>query len=397
MSEKLHVDASAFTNERKHLYCDKNFTGDSNVTVPLSSQHVNPSSVKLFISGKEEIVPQYFSNKGTPVFSPEASLILYCKERLATEKRVIGAPEENFFITANYQTMSYDFSLEEIDSITGVIAALSDLKSFNELCGKRKAYASKFNKPLHCFVVFGRLMLDEQGGVRRMTRLKNVSYDIVISPDELPIVCSREQFEDFVTFFETDNSSNIPQAGETCPCCGKQFVIDDLRTSLVSHHGKPVHEECLKTYEYYREVKNLIFDIVDTVFAPAVSFEILPNPAVFNKSVAHLPWFMVHTRSGDFKIGSKYDKICIEWQENFKPFDIAILNKFTTATKWYSNSATFKEINPGVAPVNAKRVVCASTKEEAIAILQTVNSVSNFSYATLMNCGMRDASCVQST
>ena len=383
MSEKLHVDAMAFTKQRKHLYCNKNFDGNSTVSVPLCRQHVIPGSVKLSISGKEEIVPQYFSTAGTPVFSPEASLILYCKERLATEKRVIGNFKEDFFISADYATESFDFSLEEIDSLNGVISALSDLKSFNNLCGKRKAYASQFNTPLHCFVIFGRIMLDEQGYVRRMTRLKNHVYDVVVAPDELPIVCSREQFEKTVTFFESDSTTNIPNDGDVCPCCGKKFNIDDLKHHIASRHGKPIHEECLKNYEYYCEVKKLIFDIVDKVFEPTTSFEVLPNPSVFNKSVAHLPWFMVHTRIGDFKIGSKYDKVYIEWQENFKPFDIAILNKFTTATKWYTGSTTFKEIPCGIAPKDAKRVACASTTEEAIAILQTVTKNHNFSYAKL--------------
>lgn len=383
MSDKLHVDALAFTQQRRQLYCNKKFTDNSTVTIPLCRQHVRPESVKLSISGKEELIPQYFSDSGTPSFSPEASLILYCKDRLASEKRLVGQPVEDFFISASYEETSYDFTLDEIDSLNGIINSLSSLQSFNELCGKRKAYTSKFEKKLNAFVVFGRILLDENGYVRRMNRLKNHHYDVTVEPDELPVVCTREQFENMVTFFECNSDTNIPKSGDFCPCCGKVFEIDDLKEHLSTHNGKIIHDKCLKNYEFHAEIKKLIFDIIDVVFEPYCKFEILPNPSAFNPSTSHLPWFMVHTRFGDIKIGSRYSKIHIEWQENYKPFDIAIFNKFIGATKWYTGSSTFKEIPEGTAPTNVRRVVCAQNKEDAIAILQLATKSANFQHPSL--------------
>lgn len=377
MSDKLHVDAMAFTHQRRQLHCNKNFTDNSTVRIPLGSRHVKPESVKLFISGKEEIIPQYFSNTGTPSFSPEASLILYCKDMIATERRLVGQPIEDFFISADYEETSYDFSLEEIDSLTGIITSLSSLKAFNELCGKRKAYSSKFKEHLHAFVIFGRILLDENGYTRRMTRLKNHHYDVTVDAGELPIVCTREQFEKMVTFFETSNDTNIPKSGDVCPCCGKAFEIDDLKEHLSTLNGKISHDKCMKNYEFHLEIKKLIFDIIDQVFEPSPKFEILPNPSTFNIRTTHLPWFLVHTRFGDIKIGSRYDKIYIEWQENYKPFDIAIFNNFHNTTKWYAGSSTFKEIPLGTAPTSIKRVVCAQNRDDAIAMLRLATKSSS--------------------
>ncbi|MBQ6860696.1 MAG: hypothetical protein IJO08_03520 [Clostridia bacterium] len=341
--------------------------------ISLNKKPADPESVTVKMYG-EEIFPNDFDITGMPIFSTEASLVLATKRRIISGNRMPHKMPESMKVEVSYREASYDFSLDEIDTLEGVKASLSDLNAFGELCRKRYLASIQLRKPLHCFVLFGRIMLDEHGYTRRINSLSDHKYSLTVLPEEVPEICTREEFDKIVTFFNSESTPAIPKSGDKCPCCGKLFTIESLKEDLGYLNGKIAHKECMHNYQYHKEIDSLIFGVIDSVYQGNVPFEILPNPAIYNKDAQHIPWFLVHTSSGDIVIGRKCGKISIEWQENFRPFDLAIFNNDSRVVKWFGGSPCFKQIARGEAPLDGKRGIIALTEKDAIAYLMKVQS-----------------------
>ena len=342
--------------------------------ISLNKKPADPDSITIKMFG-EEIFPNDFDITGMPIFSEEASLVLATKKRIISGNRTSHNMPEKLNVEVSYREADYNFSLDEIDTVDGIKASLADLTTFTELCRKRYLATIQLRKPLNCFVLFGRIMLDEHGYIRRIRNLSDHKYSLTVLPEELPEVCTREEFDKIVTFFDSATNHAIPQNGEKCPCCGKVFTINSLKEDLDYVNHKIAHKECIQNYHYYAEIDSLIFNIIDSVYPDKVAFDVLPNPAIYNKELQHIPWFLVHTRFGDIKIGRKCGKISIEWQENFRPFDICIFNNDQRVVKWFDHSPCFKQIAHGEAPLDSKRGILALTEKDAIDYLLRVHTI----------------------
>lgn len=351
--------------------------------IPLNYKPVVPSSIKLTMFG-EEIVPTHITPDGIPKFSEEASLILYCKEHFAKHGRITGTTPVEVTVNATYvEAEELICDEEKIDTLAGIQEAITSLDTFYELCQKRSIYAKNSRKTLNTFIVFGRVLLDERGYIRRLDRIRDHIYNLNISPEDLPVVCTKAEFDKYATTYECTTPFRVPAPGEKCPICGREFTIADLYKALtVMNTGlfqEVVHDSCKHEYEYYLELKTLLFDIVDQAYPNLCKFEILDNPNLLDKAHLHLPWVLVHTQSGDIKLGRKYDKITIEWQPNFKAFDIAGLNHMTSCVKWTSDASCFTEIGAGLTCQTGVRGIAVSKVSEAVEALTKAHKLAFFS------------------
>lgn len=351
--------------------------------IPLSCNAVEPESITLSMLG-EEVNPTFITHDGVPMFSEEASLILYCKEHIAKHGRLVGTEAQEVKVKATYTEAELpNYNMEEIDTASGITKATRNLDAFYDLCKKRSLYSKTIRKPLHTFIVFGLIMLDEHGYVRRLDRLRDHIYNLNIDPSDLPLVCPKAEFDKWVTSYECSTPFRVPRPGEKCPICGKEFTIKDLYQPLTLLHrgllNEVVHDKCKFEFEYYLEINTLLFDIVDQVYTNLSKFEILNNPNLLDKEHLHIPWILVHTPCGDIKLGRKYKKITIEWQANFKPFDIAGLNYMSKCVKWTDDRACFSEVEKGTTSTTGIRGIAVESVADAVEALRKAHNLAFFS------------------
>jgi len=132
-----------------------------------------------------------------------------------------------------------------------------------------------------------------------------------------------------------------------CPVCGRGFSVDEL--SEVERIGEDqifiTHESCAKEY-YKLKMSDEICRIVGLVFntwgisddekgkwGDTLTYELIPNEYCGEACCAHRPWFMFHTPLGDIKIGWRKRVINIEFQDNFRKFDLLKLFAKEDVTK----------------------------------------------------------------
>lgn len=350
--------------------------------IPLSCNAVEPESIKLSMFG-EDVIPTLITYDGVPKFSEEASLILFCKEYIAKEGRLVGTEAQDVKVQATYtEAEQPTYDVEEIDTISEIEQAITSLELFYDLCLERQFYAKTIRKSLHSFIIFGRILLDEHGLVRRIDRMRDHIYNLEIAPDDLPLVCTKEHFSKYVTSYECSTPFRVPCPGEKCPVCGREFTIKDLYEplTLISHGlwDEVVHDKCKQEFEYYLEIKTLVFDIVDSVYTNRCKFEILPNPNLLDKANLHIPWVLVHTPCGDIKLGRKYGKFTIEWQSNYKPFDISGFNYMEKSIKWTEDRTCFTTAEKGTTSTTGVRGIVVENVADAIEVLRKAHSLAFF-------------------
>ena len=351
--------------------------------IPLSNKPVAPDSIKLHMLG-EEIIPTFITHDGVPKFSEKASLILYCKEHIARHGRLVGTEKQEVNVIATYTECEPPlYGKEEIDTAAGIQNALTSLEDFYSLCQKRAFYSKSSPGHLHCFIVYGRIMLDEHGYIRRLDRIRDHIYNLNIEPEELPIVCTREEFDKYATTYDCSNAFRIPAPGEKCPICGREFTIEDLKEALTTMNTgmfqEVVHDKCKHQYEYHLEIKTLVFDIADHVYPGLCKFEILSNPNLLDKVHSHIPWILIHTQDGDIKLGHKYQRINIEWQPNFRPFDISGLNNMQNCVKWADGCACSAVIMKGTTSTTGVRGISVDKVSDAVEALKQAHNLAFFS------------------
>ena len=219
------------------------------------------------------------------------------------------------------------------------------------------------------YVIFGKYILDEFGQVLTIIETGKVV--------DLPPVCTYAFFINKVGSCSSSYTSYIPDKGACCPVCGKTFTINDLRDSKFGLiNGKISHDTCRRTYYHNKEIDTFTRCLVDIVYDEKPKFDLLPNGYCNRECCSHKPWFMFHTSDGDIKIGWRKHVISIEWQENFKPFDMAIFNS-EDVTKWCGNSNIYHAVEPRTNPTNLKRGIHASNEDKAYEYLKKVKETVN--------------------
>lgn len=332
-----------------------------------------PETVKVFLEG-EEIVPEFINTFGIPIFSPVTTLrYLYQGER----NRRDGKPQLLFEVRYEEADMFslYD-SKEKFDSIEGIEESLESLSSFQELLGKRLIFTEETkNIPLGEFVVYGRYYLDQYG---QILEIQNESF--VEEDPWVPDVCTRNHFDLLTNSYNVTDKVAFPKTeGERCAYCGKKMTIGDLKKGfekirLLQDKEEIVHKKCFEDF-----VKDIDLDeitsFVDEVYPEKPKMELIPNGA--NPS-SFILWYLFHTSDGDIIIGKEEigGDTVIEWQENYKPFDMAIFNG-EACDMWYDDEdvSSLEMEENFFRSGNVRRGVTAESIEKANTYLTIVKMI----------------------
>lgn len=318
-----------------------------------------PETVRVTLLG-EELIPESFDCYGHPNFSEEQQMLyLYKSEEY---KRKHG---ENAVLKAEiiYTERHFDVPRDSFDSVEGISKSLTNLSDLNEMLNNRKRFRkAHLDKYLNTYMIFGCFSLDRFGqimSVRKSDKNKMVSIGNV------------ETYENFLEnnedFRLTDGGYVIPSANSVCPCCGKQFTIRDLRENpCVLEEGKCYHESCWKEYSGLTGIDKLTRRLMSVVYKfKDYTYELKPNTW---PDCEHIPSVLFHTIDGDIIMswGWRERVISIEWQENYKPFDMEKLFGDERVDKWDKDG---------------KRGIYAWSSEKAFDYLQAVRKEVNPKYS----------------
>lgn len=293
-----------------------------------------PLTVRVSLNDKE-IAPTSFNCFGYPIFSEEQARIYRLKNY---EYKKTSKDKEDLKLNVSYRVDASWIHSCFFDTSTGIDRSLVGLIEFNRVLNDRKRYIKRHpNERLNEFVVFGKFFLDERG---QLWSIERTERDKVVT--KAPV----ETLEEFkrnnpsgYTFVCGEKQLAIPKPNSICPCCGKHLTIYDVRDNYCIYaDGKFYHESCYHELEKCNEIIEIILNIVGCAYgADEYQYELLPNGYCNGLCCAHIPWFLVHTKYGDIIIGKRKRVISIEWQENFKPFDMNELFASEDVTKWSEN------------------------------------------------------------
>lgn len=264
-----------------------------------------PDTVRVKVLGKE-IIPESFDIYGNPIFTMEQAILFAYHEKKMSKN--------NAYADITYEENPFEESRDSIDTIESIKIHLGSLSDFNKLIKKRKLFLKSHpGDTLHSFVIFNRLLLDQSGLVR------------TIKPDGVTL--SEEDIEDYDDFYNRNPQGiiltaphSVPEANAKCPCCGAKFTIDMLRDdSCISATGKWYHSECFKELDQVARINHFTKDLMSMAYDD-YWYELIPNRSKSDSDKA--PWFMFHTPDGDIVIGPCQNHISVEWQDNYKSFDI---------------------------------------------------------------------------
>ena len=289
-----------------------------------------PETVKITLLG-ETIIPSSFDLFGHPNFTEEqAMLFMFKEEELKMKNDGKYIPLEAEII---YEENIFDVTRSTFDTIRGIKKSLLSISDLNEMLQNRKIFCKAHeDERLNEYMLFGCFLLDEFGQIFSVD--KTVKDKLRISEDVEDYETFRRNNNKVLKF--TTNCYSIPTPGSTCPCCGKPLTIDDIKNNPCVHiKGKFYHDSCWRNYRKLTEVDQFTRMIMNLVYKNSdYQFELLPNGYCDQDCCSHIPWFLFHTIDGDIKMGWRKRVISIEWQENYKPFDMNELFSTENVTKW---------------------------------------------------------------
>ena len=289
-------------------------------------------TVTVTLNG-EKIIPSNFNALGEPYFTHEQERLYSFKEDELNRNSEEFTP---LYVTVEYEEKVFDVPRSSFDSIEGIKKSLYSLSDLHEMLSNRALFV-KLHKGerLNEFMLFGCFHLDSMGQI--------------MSIDEK--LLGLTTYHDDVEYYETFRKNNkeftlaypgfvIPKPDTACPCCGKTLTIEDIKNNpCVFEDGKTFHYSCYRNYRRLLEVDKLTRLLMNMVYKKTdYTFELLPNGYCNQKCCSHIPWILFHTIDGDIIVGSRKRVISIEWQENYKTFDLNSLFADEDVTKWtYEN------------------------------------------------------------
>lgn len=287
-----------------------------------------PETVKVTLND-ETLIPESFDIYGHPNFTEEQERLFSFKEDELERKTGKYVPLK---AKIEYEERIFDVPRSSFDTIDGIEKSLSNLSDLNEMLNNRRLFHKAYeNERLNEFMIFGRFWLDQFGQVMSVARNEKLLYSYSIV----------ENYNDFCenndSFTLTTNGYDIPEANSVCPCCGRPFTIDDIMKyePCIYKDGKYYHYHCQRKYRSLMEVDKLTRQLMDIVYkATDYSFELLKNGYCHEECCSHIPWILFHTPDGDIIVGWRKRVISIEWQENYKPFNMNELFSAEDVTKW---------------------------------------------------------------
>lgn len=286
-----------------------------------------PETVKVMLFG-ETIIPESFDIYGHPNFTNEQQMLFRFKEDEVNRKNEGDYIQVAAEIT--YEERDFDVPKHTFDTIEGVSKSISNLSNMNKMLQNREMYVmSHQNEKLNEYVIFGYLVLNQYGKVMACS-----------NPEEDKLETDKvETLEEFMlnrknNLFGMYGGYNIPNADSVCPCCGKKITIEDVKNNLYTEvNHKFYHTDCWINLRKRIEIDKCVRQLMDCIYEKKdCTFELLPNG--YWNEYPYIPWFLFHTIDGDIIVGWRKRVISIEWQENYKKFDIEELFGMENVTKW---------------------------------------------------------------
>lgn len=289
-----------------------------------------PETVKVTLLGKP-IIPESFDFYGHPNFTNEQGMLYMFKEEEL--KRQNGDKHTMLEAEIVYEENVFDIPRSTFDTVKGIEKSLLSLSDLNEMLQNRKMFVKAHeHERLNEFVIFGYFWLDQFGQVMSVEKTAN---------RKLKTNENVEKFETFMKnnsggFVLTSGGYVIPTAGSACPCCGKTLKIYDILNNLCVYiNGKFYHDSCFRNYRKLMEIDKFTRVIMDSIYKYTdYQFELIPNGYCNEDCCSYIPWFLFHTIDGDIVMGKRKRVISIEWQENYKSFDMNELFGMEDVTKW---------------------------------------------------------------
>lgn len=289
-----------------------------------------PETVKVTLLG-EPIIPQDFDQYGHPNFTEEQQMLyMYKEEEL---KRKNGSEHFTLEVEVSYEEREFDVLRSTFDTVQGIENSLFSISDLNEMLQNRRMFIKAHeHERLNEFMIFGCFWLDKYGQVMSVEKTAKGRLKTNSDVEEYKIFCKNNS----KGFTLTSSGYVIPTAGSVCPCCGKLFTIKDIKINpCVCINGKIYHDSCWRNYRKLTEIDQLTRGIMSCIYKDAdYQFELIPNGYCNQDCCSYIPWILFHTIDGDIIVGRRKRVISIEWQENFKPFDMYELFYTEKVTKW---------------------------------------------------------------
>lgn len=289
-----------------------------------------PETVKVTLLG-EPIIPESFNCYGHPNFTEEQEMLYMFKEEEL--KRQNGGEYIPLEAEIVYKERNFDVPRSTFDTVRGIEKSLLSLSDLNEMLQNRRIFLKAHeNERLNEYMLFGCFWLDQFGQIMSVEKTAKGKLKTNGDVEDYKTFC-RHNSEGFTL---TSGGYEIPTAGSVCPCCGKTFTIQDIKNNpCVYVDGKFYHDSCWRNYRKFTEVDKFTRRMMSLLYKDAdYQFELLPNGYCSQDCCSHIPWFLFHTIDGDIIMGWRKRVISIEWQENYKPFDMNELFGTEDVTKW---------------------------------------------------------------
>lgn len=289
-----------------------------------------PESVKVTLLGKS-IIPASFDFLGHPNFTEEQAMLFKFKEDEL--KRQNG---KKYILNAQiiYEERIFDVPRNTFDSINGIENSLRNLSDLHKMLRNRTLFIETHkNEKLNEYMLFGCFYLDRFG---RIMSVERTEYGKLKTNGDV------ETYETFYVnnsegyIILTTGEYVIPTAGSSCPCCGKKHKIKEIKKNpCILIDGKFYHHNCWRNYRRLIEIDDFTCRLVGGIYKDTdYTFEVLPNGYSNDEYYSHIPWFLFHTVDGDIIVGRRASVISIEWQENYKSFDMNELFGTEAVVKW---------------------------------------------------------------
>lgn len=289
-----------------------------------------PETVRVTLLG-EPVIPESFNCFGHPNFTEEQEMLYRFKEEeLKRQNNGKYIPLKAEIV---YEERIFDVPRSTFDTVTGIEKSLISLSDLNEMLYNRSMFLiAHEHERLNEFMIFGCFWLDQFGQVMSVEKTEKGKLRTNGDVEEFKTF-RRNNREGFTL---TSNGYSIPTAGSVCPCCGKILTIDVVKNNpCVYINGKFYHDSCWRNYRKLMEIDSFTRRMMSTLYKDTdYQFELLPNGYCNRDCCSHIPWFLFHTIDGDIIMGWRKRVISIEWQENYKPFDMNELFGTENVTKW---------------------------------------------------------------
>lgn len=301
-----------------------------------------PGSISVYLQG-HLIEPESFDEYGNPIISEEMTKLFTARKQLACRNDSKNNPTEDIYARVCYESMEFTVPNDEFDSVYGIQKSLESLADFNTMLANRRRYLKAFGDKasLSEYIILGRYILDSNGEIYDWNgNIKNINtnkFEIIPYLKEirkLPDVCQISILNNFLKDDEIISYGapfHVPAADSICPICGRKISMYDIKTkNFLRISGKSCHEKCLDEYNKELQFKRLI-DLIDQVYDGNPKYTIVENKDF------ELLTLSFETPDGNIHIEDSFGSVAIEWQENFKPFDMAIFEK-EQELKWWSKN-----------------------------------------------------------